>query len=258
MSIPFRTAQQHDLCGQLMGKLDPTKRVYIRNDFGSDIAKSASVAAATGANRYNSWDTGFVRSGEGAMTAAAHSGGGVKIACESSDSASGVLIKPRINNRWTDFKWDTSKEPAFECLFATGANVTTAKFQAGLALTGAIDSGTDADQLKLFYHPAGGAAAVTFKIAMSGGGTDITPIDTGVTAVANTVYNFAFVINADLYANWALTNSAGTAMASGRLATKVSSATDLKPLFGLSSDGASADPSMYLFHVTCSMNAYVS
>lgn len=242
----IRTAYQDVATGQLTGsEMDPNSRVGYKAIFGNAVAKSSSFKGTSATNKVASWNQDFILSGEGTMTAAAHSGGGTKLTAESSDSAIGAIVKPRTGGRFASTKWDTSDEVHFSTLVKTGSGtITTTAIQAGLMLTGNMNLTTDANQVKFFYN----AADTNWQVAISVGGTD-TAYDTGVTAAASTLYSLALKIQSDRTVK-AYINGVAVATTSALTAT-----TDLLPIVAVAADGSAADPFVFLYHITCTKNA---
>lgn len=226
--------------------IDPLDRVSHRIDFGQAIAKSSSFKGTSTHNVAMSWNQYFIRSGEGAMTALARSGGGTRLLAESSDSASGCLIKPRTGGVLATTKFDSAQEPWFEVLLRTGSDVSTIAIQAGLMLTGVMNRTTDANQVKFWFN----ADYTTWQLATSIAGTDAV-LDTGVTPVASTLYQLAFKVRSDRFVECFVNG-----VHKGNSASAITTAINLIPIVGVASDGASADPTLDLFHMTLSHNAY--
>lgn len=119
------------------------------------------------------------------------------------------ILQPRLTNandsRWaTGFNTDQSPKVAFSAFRVT--SVAAIKIKVALALTNALDLGTDADQVGVYFD----AASYTyFKTFYSIGGTDssvaTTDGDTTVTPAANTEYRVRIEIDstrkASIYIN---------------------------------------------------------
>lgn len=250
MGYKTRTAQQDATCGLVMGdERHPGSRIWYDCMFGQAVAKSSSIKGTSGTNVVGSWNQHFVRSGEGTMLAVARSGGCTRLTAESSDSASGCIVKPRVNSVFTTVKWNTGDEVIFDCLLKTGSGtITTTAIQAGLMLTGAMNKTTDADQVKFFYN----AGSTSLLICYSGAGISGTPdmeINTGVTLAASTLYHLVLAFGSDRtvkgYVNGA---HVGTTEA-------LDASTALVPIMGVASDGSAADPFIDLYRITLSKNA---
>jgi hypothetical protein len=239
-----RQTAQADEFGLPAGSgISAADRVFHSVWFGNAVAKSSSMKGTSGTNVVGSWNQHFVRSGEGAMTALARSGGGTRLLAESSDSAIGCLVKPRINSVFTTTKWDTADEPHFECLIRTGTNVTTIAIQAGLMLTGAMNGTTDANQVKFLYT----AGATTLKVVTSITGTDATH-DTGVELAASTLYRLTLKVGADRTVKAFVNGKHAYGVTTSALTTAI----NLVPIVGVASDGAAADPFIDLYRISMS------
>jgi hypothetical protein len=111
-----------------------------------------------------------------------------------------AIVLPHLDTGqtlWTATQWSTDKQPTFETVIETGANITSATIWAGFKLTNTSVVATDDDQCFFRYQDTANSGG--WQIITSRAGTDTTTnVSTGsVPAVAvSTRYRLRFALNA--------------------------------------------------------------
>jgi hypothetical protein len=145
----------------------------------------ASVRLLTASNR------SFEIAGTNAVAASSvlRAAGGITLTCAGA-SADQVILQPLTNinsvaaTAWRATQWSTDKSVIFTGRITAGASVATQRLKIGLALTNAVNTTTDDDQVFLM-RDTGLASAGKWILGCSIGGTDTV----SVTAPTSFPYN---------------------------------------------------------------------
>jgi hypothetical protein len=150
-----------------------------------------------------------------------------------------MVLAPHLDanqSAWTKYTWGTDRETHWECLFDTGASISSATIWAGLKLTYERDVATDADQVFVRYDDATNSGK--FQIVYSIGGTDVT-VDSGLTAVVSTRYHVSIHIDRNRVATVRLTDVTNQSHVAVKT-TALTTAVDLIPYLGIEDTSAGA------------------
>ena len=134
---------------------------------------------------------------------------GINLATNGGASTDSMIILPHLDfltdqntgaqTAWTGVLWGTENSVEWSCAITTDSNIADHMIYAGLKLTNAHASATDANQAFFFYDSSktilsNQTATDTWHFCHSIGGTDYI-VNTGLTVATDTSYRFRISIN---------------------------------------------------------------
>ena len=134
---------------------------------------------------------------------------GINLATNGGNAADSMIILPHLDfltdqntgaqTAWTGVLWGTENSVEWSCAVTTDSNIADHMIYAGLKLTNAHVSATDANQAFFFYDSSktilpNQTATDTWHFCHSIGGTDYI-VNTGLTVATGTSYRFRISIN---------------------------------------------------------------
>lgn len=156
--------------------------------------------------------------------------GGITFTTDGADG-DGVILVPHLDadqSAWSQVKWGTDNEVAWECEITTGSDITNCIIWAGLKLTNTPTTATDNDQA--FFRYEDDVNDGKWQAISSINGTD-DEHDTGIEVEADTRYHLRIAIDAARVARFYINGSLVEASAA------LKDATDLIPYIGVEEDG---------------------